>query len=243
MTFVVPPLTAKLAKGTGGPSGDESGHLVSVLVDLDSEDGIDEGGIADPITSVEGRTWTHEGDTFRLHNVVMSFESRCARNGGTDKGDAAPLVMAFETQQFTHRENRTTVEPGNPANSISASRPGSGCVAFVDAYACRGSSSPNQHPVSMSGLSDALDTTGPGGVLPGDGARVRRLTPKECERLQGFPDGWTCLCDAEGDTNRCTCALGPRYRVLGNAVTVNVVQWILGRLVAEHVRSEDPMGR
>ena len=40
---------------------------------------------------------------------------------------------------------------------------------------------------------------------------VRRLTPAECERLQGFPDGWT---DGQGDTNR--------YKQLGNAVAVPV---------------------
>ena len=68
---------------------------------------------------------------------------------------------------------------------------------------------------------------------------VRRLTPVECERLQGFPDGWSCLCqdlsdyatDPEGASMRCTCADGPRYKALGNAVTVNVVEWIGKRLV------------
>jgi len=49
---------------------------------------------------------------------------------------------------------------------------------------------------------------------------VRRLTPLECERLQGFPDGWT-----EGQTD------GHRYKQLGNAVAVPVVQWIIERLV------------
>ena len=49
---------------------------------------------------------------------------------------------------------------------------------------------------------------------------VRRLTPLECERLQGFPDHWT-----EGQTD------GHRYKQLGNAVTVPVVQWIIERLV------------
>jgi DNA (cytosine-5)-methyltransferase 1 len=52
-------------------------------------------------------------------------------------------------------------------------------------------------------------------------ARVRRLTPVECERLQGFPDGWT---DGQADS--------PRYRQLGNAVTVNVAEWI-GRRIME----------
>ena len=65
------------------------------------------------------------------------------------------------------------------------------------------------------------------------GRSVRRLTPTECERLQGFPDGWTCLCQpiSEYDPNRCKCPDGPRYRALGNAVTVNTAEWILGRLV------------
>lgn len=54
------------------------------------------------------------------------------------------------------------------------------------------------------------------------GARIRRLTVEECERLQGFPDGWTE--PAGADTHR--------YRCLGNAVCVNVAAW-LGRNIAE----------
>jgi site-specific DNA-cytosine methylase len=51
---------------------------------------------------------------------------------------------------------------------------------------------------------------------------VRRLTPVECERLQGFPDNWT---DGQADSNR--------YKQMGNAVAVPVVQWIIDRMVAE----------
>lgn len=63
---------------------------------------------------------------------------------------------------------------------------------------------------------------------------VRRLTPTECERLQGFPDGWTCLCQPlEGyDPMKCTCPDGPRYKTLGNAVTVPVLEY-LGRMIVE----------
>ena len=49
---------------------------------------------------------------------------------------------------------------------------------------------------------------------------VRRLTPTECERLQGFPDGWT---EGISDTQR--------YKCLGNAVTVNVIQAIMEKLL------------
>jgi len=50
---------------------------------------------------------------------------------------------------------------------------------------------------------------------------VRRLTPTECERLQGFPDNWT---DGQADSNR--------YKQMGNAVAVPVVQWIIDQMVA-----------
>jgi DNA (cytosine-5)-methyltransferase 1 len=63
---------------------------------------------------------------------------------------------------------------------------------------------------------------------------VRRLTPLECERLQGFPDGWTCLCEAQGNTATCKCPDSPRYRALGNAVAVPVVEWIAKRILYKH---------
>ena len=47
-------------------------------------------------------------------------------------------------------------------------------------------------------------------------SQVRRLTPLECERLQGFPDGWT---EGQADTHR--------YKQMGNAVAVPVVEWII----------------
>jgi len=58
----------------------------------------------------------------------------------------------------------------------------------------------------------------------------RRLTPVECSRLQSFPDDWTEWGVRE-DGSRWDMADGPRYRMLGNAVTVNVVEWI-GRRIA-----------
>jgi DNA (cytosine-5)-methyltransferase 1 len=67
-------------------------------------------------------------------------------------------------------------------------------------------------------------------VAWGPPGRVRRLTPRECERLQGFPDGWTCLCGvAPYSTAACTCPDGPRLRALGNAVAVPCVNWIAHR--------------
>ena len=55
--------------------------------------------------------------------------------------------------------------------------------------------------------------------VPDGELAVRRLIPLECERLQGFPDGWTAMLS---DTQR--------YKCLGNAVTMYVVRWILRRI-------------
>ena len=51
---------------------------------------------------------------------------------------------------------------------------------------------------------------------------VRRLTPTECERLQGFPDSYTNIKDK--------CPDGPRYKALGNSMAVPVMRWIGERI-------------
>lgn len=59
------------------------------------------------------------------------------------------------------------------------------------------------------------------GVRAMTGYRVRRLTPRECERLQGFYDDWTAVGEAKDS---------PRYKALGNAVAVPVAAWVLQRI-------------
>jgi DNA (cytosine-5)-methyltransferase 1 len=58
--------------------------------------------------------------------------------------------------------------------------------------------------------------------------QVRRLTPVECERLQGFPDNYTNIKDK--------CPDGPRYKALGNSWAVPVVRWI-GKRIQEHINA------
>lgn len=61
------------------------------------------------------------------------------------------------------------------------------------------------------------------------GQRIRRLTPTECERLQGFPDGWTKLGIVSGKVVEMSDT--QRYKMMGNAVTVNVIQAIGEKLL------------
>jgi DNA (cytosine-5)-methyltransferase 1 len=77
----------------------------------------------------------------------------------------------------------------------------------------------NQNNVKQADVMDTLDTWAQFAVQRTAG--IRRLTPTECERLQGFPDGWTA---GQADT--------ARYRQLGNAVAVPVAEW-LGKRIME----------
>lgn len=61
--------------------------------------------------------------------------------------------------------------------------------------------------------------------LIGNNYRIRRLTPKECERLQGFPDDWTRYGEGEKEMSDTQ-----RYKMCGNAVTTNVVRAVFERL-------------
>lgn len=66
---------------------------------------------------------------------------------------------------------------------------------------------------------------------------VRRLTPLECERLQGFPDGWTDIgewVDSKGKTHK--EADSPRYKALGNSIAIPPWKWVLKRLCACYER-------
>lgn len=81
----------------------------------------------------------------------------------------------------------------------------------------------NQDPISGP-ISPALGVNYQIGAFSDFG--VRRLTPMECERLQGFPDNWTL----QADTGK-TVPDTSRYKMMGNAVCVNVAEWIGANLL------------
>lgn len=67
---------------------------------------------------------------------------------------------------------------------------------------------------------------------------VRRLTPKECERLQAFPDEWTNLgewTDTKGKKHQTTD--GNRYKALGNSIALPFWEWLAGNIADELRRS------
>ena len=120
---------------------------------------------------------------------------------------------------------------GTPGSSINASGPTvmvQQPVAFNIAPG-KGDLKDDIH-VTSGDTSKTLDASGSNPAMHQGGAaivhpvamQVRRLTPVECERLQGFPDNYTNIKDK--------CPDGPRYKALGNSWAVPVVRWIGERI-------------
>lgn len=81
------------------------------------------------------------------------------------------------------------------------------------------------HTLKAEGADASEDGTGRGNPIVPCEMAVRRLTPRECERLQGFPDDYT-LVPVKGKP----AADGPRYKSLGNSMAVPVMRWIGHRI-------------
>ena len=90
----------------------------------------------------------------------------------------------------------------------------------VDAY----NYTTNEHTTQT--IRSQCDTEHIGAVL--QAMAIRRLTPKECERLQGFPDDWTKIPYRNKPADQCPD--GPRYKACGNSMAVPVMRWIGTRI-------------
>lgn len=72
-------------------------------------------------------------------------------------------------------------------------------------------------------------------VMNEENTVVRRLTPLECERLQGYPDGWTDIgewTDSKGKKHK--DADSPRYKALGNSIALPFWEWMAGRICKQY---------
>lgn len=86
----------------------------------------------------------------------------------------------------------------------------------------------NVSPTLRSMNNDKSTPNGGGQMAVASDMAVRRLTPRECERLQGFPDDYTLIPYRGKEAENCPD--GPRYKALGNSMAVNVMRWIGARV-------------
>jgi site-specific DNA-cytosine methylase len=122
-----------------------------------------------------------------------------------DIGDTRATVLIFAHNAGIDIQASTSVSP-----TLKAGHDTMPAIAF-DTY------NQTTSEISKTLNSAASDVDHTGAVWKD--STVRRLTPVECERLQGFPDNWTA---DQADSNR--------YKQMGNAVAVPVVQWIVERM-------------
>lgn len=97
------------------------------------------------------------------------------------------------------------------------------------------------HPLRGASYRGGEDGTGRGTPLVPPTYAVRRLTPRECERLQGFPDDYTRIPWRKKGPE--LCPDGPRYKALGNSMAVPVMRWIGERIreVEEILQTRKPV--
>ncbi len=159
-----------------------------------------------------------QGPEFNYVAHSLTAEGHDASEDGTERG--TPLV-AFSCKDYA--QDAGGLAPTlRSMNNVGGNANGGGqlAVAFTERTRTEGRTFECQEELSY-----ALTNPGAGGRShcrsTAQGMSVRRLTPTECERLQGFPDGWT-----EGQSD------SARYRQLGNAVCVPVARWI-GRRIME----------
>lgn len=138
---------------------------------------------------------------------------------GTDV-DTCDSLIAFDTTQITSGENRCNPQPGDPCHPIPAH--GHAPAIAIQAGALR--ENPDAGPDGIGvqeGLAYTLEARAEVQAVQA-GWRVRRLMPIECERLQGFPDGYT---DVTYRRQNWTPD-GPRYKALGNSMAIPPMRWI-----------------
>lgn len=125
--------------------------------------------------------------------------------------------IAFDTTQITSKANRCRPEDGAPRHPL-ASQAHPPAVAFRTT----GNDGCYETGDRVGALNTASD---PNQNVLMQASCVRRLTPRECERLQGFRDDWT-LVPYRGKP----AADGPRYKALGNSMPVPCMRWIGERI-------------
>lgn len=147
--------------------------------------------------------------------------------------------MDFESETFVAQGVRdvaptlTTNYGKQPDSSDTSAGP---MLVPVGMLAIRGRDDGSSLEARYDGTSNAILTPSGGRAGMGVGAihygmQVRRLTPTECERLQGFPDGHT-LIPWRGKPAE-DCPDGPRYKALGNSMAVPVMRWIGARIARQ----------
>ncbi|CAM0108502.1 DNA methyltransferase [Vibrio phage 234P10] len=174
--------------------------------------------------------------------------SHCLNAGGQQRNDyetetfvMQPEVLALHDKATRYQGGGDTRNGDGSGNGLGVSNPNDPMYTLTtgDRHAVlAGSLTPYESQETRiigEGVTPTLMSNPNGGMklepvfVPPVTPAVRRLTPVECERLQGFPDNWTHI----PWRNKQDTPDGPRYKAIGNSKAVPVVQWLGARIAVE----------
>ena len=220
-------IAGDVGEGVAKPLGTKRHHDLDnetyVPVLLTMREGKDGGGKG-PLVSVDQSLTLATGNG----QVLIRPFVKVIRSGARDEnGDLPPEVWAerevaptLNVMDNTGDSRATVLLFGDGRRGNDQLIEGDGAAPTLQARAGTGG---NNVPMIARTLTARHDSSPDGdrgfNIIPSE-STVRRLTPEECETLQGFPRGWT-----EGQPD------SARYKQMGNAVSVPVVEWIVSRIV------------
>lgn len=197
---------------------DQGGNVMSVSHDVSGTLRAQEHGHQPSVLDM-----THACDVIRdCGEVSPSLQARMGTGG-----NQVPLTFAF---------GRSDTLTASDVASTQSARQGKSATDLVCAVDCRnfregGETNGTLQAKSNGGISYNLQNTVRTGMV------VRRLTPMECERLQGFPDGWTDIGewrDSKGKMRKPSDS--PRYKALGNSIALPFWDFLAKRISAQYLR-------
>ena len=171
--------------------------------------------VAKTLTSGIGQRYDFESENFPI--VTGSL---CARTGQSisvqDAGQSHLLPVAFGAQNSASQGDSVSAEVTPTLDK--SKTPAVATHSVAGTMLSRNTSG---------GFSNSIDHAAAGYMAMQD-MQVRRLTPIECERLQGFPDNYTQIPYRNKPAE--SCPDGPRYKAMGNSMAVPVMRWIGERI-------------
>ena len=148
--------------------------------------------------------------------------------GGTSPSLQARMGTGGNQVPLTYQDVTGTLSPGANAGGYN------GQDAYNDMLVCGAAVPDIAHTLKGKTNCDFREDSE---TYPVQAGKVRRLTPLECERLQGFPDGWTDIGrwkSSKGKRRNTTDSA--RYKALGNSIALPPWKWVLKRLCAQYER-------
>ena len=194
-----------------------------------SSDGDGDGAILVPMVahSLRGEGFDASEDGTGRGTPLVPVAATLEATAGRSRGAGTPVGMlqpvAFDTTQMTSAANYSNPQPGDPCHPLAA-----GMHAPAIAFSAQDNGRDAQELITPT-MRKGGDGGDGGGVqlAVAMAMQVRRLTPMECERLQGFKDQYTNVAHRGKHA-----ADGPRYKALGNSWAVPCARWIGERIEA-----------